>query len=214
MLSTYHWMGWPQTATQYVMPSWSLLPPRSWPRARSTENWRVLQLKLLCPHWMANKDRGGGYTRFGLCYWHVSLHQLPSGRRRVPYRSVNKAKVKAHKSFVHVRTSGLSTDKILNGNDKAAVFESLSKAKAHFENKLVDIISEEPKEFRNYTRHFTRSSFTLDSLEENDETMTDNSTKSEILNEYFPLVLVDEPCWMLCFPNWSPRHSSPQEIFT
>ena len=104
-----------------------------------------------------------------------------------------KAKVKARKSFVCARTSGLSADKILHRNDKAAVSESLFKA--HFEDKLVDRISEEPKQFWNYTRHFTRS------LEENSVTITDDSTKSEILNEYFASVLVDEPPLDATFPK-------------
>ena len=128
----------------------------------------------------------------------------PGARHKPPwvrYRSVNKAKVKARKSFIRARTSGLSADKILHRNNKAAVSESLSKAKAHFEDKLVDRISEEPKQFWNYTRHFTRSSSTIDSLEENSETITDDSTKSEILNEYFTSVLVDEPPLDATFPK-------------
>ena len=94
----------------------------------------------------------------------------PGARHKPPwvrYRSVNKAKVKARKSFVRARTSGLSADKIHHRNDKAAVSETFPKAKAHFENKLVDRISEEPKQFWNYTCHLTRSSSTIDSLEEN-----------------------------------------------
>ncbi len=54
-------------------------------------------------------------------------------------------------------------------------------------------IGENPKLFWNYTRHFTRSSSTIDMIVDGEDKITDDTQKAEILNSYFTSVLIVEP---------------------
>ena len=58
-------------------------------------------------------------------------------------------------------------------------------AKGHYENKLTEQIKTEPKRFFNYTRHFTKSSSTIDVLEDNGSKITEDSAKANLLNSFF-----------------------------
>ena len=66
-------------------------------------------------------------------------------------------------------------------------------AKAHYEDRLVNRIQENPKLFWNYTRHFTHSSSTIDMLVHEGKQITEDPLKAEILNKTFISVLTDEP---------------------
>jgi hypothetical protein len=54
----------------------------------------------------------------------------------------------------------------------------LSDAKAHYENNQ---INDDPKRFWNYTRHFSRSSSSVDVLESENGKVTDDECKADIL---------------------------------
>ncbi len=71
--------------------------------------------------------------------------------------------------------------------------ETIKKAKAHYENKPVAQLKEDPKRFWNYTRHFTRTSATVDILEHHGSKTSDDRQKANILNNYFVSVLTEEP---------------------
>ena len=68
----------------------------------------------------------------------------------------------------------------------------LNNAKADYEDKLVDSISENPKKFYNYTRSFTRSSSTVEQLEVNGVKVYDDGEKADCLNGLFASVLTEE----------------------
>ena len=73
----------------------------------------------------------------------------------------------------------------VNEADKKSVENSLKSAKAHYEEKLSHQVGKNHKRFWNYTRHFSRSSQTVDTLESGTSQVTIDSEKAEILNEHF-----------------------------
>ena len=75
---------------------------------------------------------------------------------------------------------------------KRNIDKAILNAKAHYENKIVDQSKENPKRFWNYTRHFTKSSSTIDVLEKEITKVTDDKVKAEMLNSFFSSVLTDE----------------------
>ena len=72
------------------------------------------------------------------------------------------------------------------------VKSSLNNAKAHYEDKLVDQVEENPKRFYNYCRNFTRTTSTVEVLEENGQKITDDNEKANLLNDFFISVLINE----------------------
>ena len=110
----------------------------------------------------------------------------------VRYKSVSKAKKNYRKAKVSARVSGLHADKLIAKDSKVAVDSALYEAKSHYENKLVEQIKGEPKRFYNYTRHFSRSSSSIDILEHEGGKITDDSKKADIMNDFFCSVLTDE----------------------
>ena len=109
------------------------------------------------------------------------------------YRSVKKAR-KHHRSLqVNQKKSQLFADGLLELEAKRNIDQAILKAKAHYENKIVEQSKENPKRFWNYTRHFTKSSSTIDVLEKEDTKVTDDKEKAEMLNNFFSSVLTDEP---------------------
>ena len=73
------------------------------------------------------------------------------------------------------------------------VKQTMTAAKAHYENKLIDQIKDDPKRFWNYTRHLSRSSATVDIIKDQGDTISDDPQKADILNNYFISVLTSEP---------------------
>ena len=70
--------------------------------------------------------------------------------------------------------------------------EAVNRAKIDYEDNLVSKIKTEPKKFFNYARHFTKSSSTVDVLEQDGIKVSDDEAKADILN-FFCSVLTDEP---------------------
>ena len=70
--------------------------------------------------------------------------------------------------------------------------KAVVEAKGHYENKLVDELESNPKRFWNYTRHFSRSSSTIDFLQDCGERVVDDGKKAELLNDFFASVLTQE----------------------
>ena len=110
----------------------------------------------------------------------------------VRYRSVKRAKQHYHNAKTSARVSGLNADKYVAEDLKRGVDSAVLSAKAHYENKLTEQIKTEPKRFFNYTRHFTKSSSTIDVLEDNGSKVTEDSAKANLLNSFFISVNTDE----------------------
>ena len=127
----------------------------------------------------------------------VPTKMVKPGQRQifpwVRYKSVRKSKSKSRKAKVKARMSGLSADQFLAEEAKLEADASVLNAKAHYENKLIHQIKGDPKRFFNYTRHFTRSSSSIDILEHNGSKITDDEAKADILNNFFVSVTKDEP---------------------
>ena len=70
-----------------------------------------------------------------------------------------------------------------------------------YENKLINQIKDDPKRFWNYTRHFSRSSSTVDMLEHQDKKVSEYAEKATILNDYFISVLTKEPDILSSLPD-------------
>ena len=78
---------------------------------------------------------------------------------------MKKAKQRKRKCHVAARQSGLNADKLIEIEAKRDCDQAVKDAKAHYENKIVEQTKVDPKRFWNYTRHYTRSSSTIDVLE-------------------------------------------------
>ena len=91
-----------------------------------------------------------------------------------------------------MKTRNLHSDQLLYEKAKQQYKMDLNNAKADYEDKLVDSISENPKKFYNYTRSFTRSSSKVEQLEVNGEKVYDDGEKADCLNGFFASVLTEE----------------------
>ena len=76
-------------------------------------------------------------------------------------KSVLKAKKNKRKAFIKARETGLYCHKTLWEQQSQLVKSMLIKAKADYENKLLDLVKTEPMKFCNYARHYFRS-FSID----------------------------------------------------
>ena len=108
------------------------------------------------------------------------------------YKSVQRAKSNLRKAKVKARTTGLSGDEHLASDAKIKVDDAIKEAKAHYENKLINDSKENPKRFWNYARHYTRSSSSIDVLEQDGVKFAGDDDKAEILNSFFSSVLTNE----------------------
>lgn len=116
----------------------------------------------------------------------------PHGQPWTRYKSIIHSKRKKRKKWVDFKKTGLFSDKLLF-EDISSEFEStVTAAKIHYENKLVESLRENPKRFWNYTRHFTRSSSTVNVIEKDNVKYTKDKDKAELLNDYFVSVLTHE----------------------
>jgi hypothetical protein len=104
-------------------------------------------------------------------------------------RAVRAAKTKQRSSYIRYRESGLNVDKYEYERAKLRSVETINRAKTAFENKLVNNMSENPKLFYNYCKHFTKSSSTVDSLHCDGKTITEDSEKADLFNKFFCLGL-------------------------
>ena len=120
----------------------------------------------------------------------------PGGKLRLPwtrYKSVKRAKKKKRRKWVQYRLSKLEADRLLYEEEAKQTDEVVKKAKAHYENQLLEQLKDDPKRFWNYTRHFSKSSATIDVLEDDDGVLiTDDTAKANLLNQFFVSVLTEE----------------------
>ena len=85
-----------------------------------------------------------------------------------------------------------NNDRILETEAKMETDRAILAAKAHYEDKIVEQSKENPKRFWNYTRHYTRSSSTIDMLQSEGKKFTEDQDKAQILNNFFSSVLTNE----------------------
>ena len=127
---------------------------------------------------------------------YVPFKLVQIGQRHKPpwgnYRSIAKAKVNRRKAKIHAEKTGLVADKILYEDAQDHVNVTITQAKGHYEDKLVEELNTNPKRFWNYTRHFSRSTSTIDFLHDCGERISDDTKKAELLNDFFASVLTDE----------------------
>ena len=119
---------------------------------------------------------------------YVPFKLVQIGQRHKPpwgnYRSIAKAKVNRRKAKIHAEKTGLVADKILYEEAQDHVNVTITQAKGHYEDKLVEELNTNPKRFWNYTRHFSRSTSTIDFLHDCGERIVDDTKKAELLNDF------------------------------
>ena len=99
------------------------------------------------------------------------------------YKSVEKASKRKCKAWVSYRKSGLEAGRLSFEAEIKRKDQTRLEAKAHYEDKLVKDINSNPKRFWNYSRHFTKSSSTIDVLvDECVSKIHDDSEKADLLN--------------------------------
>ena len=144
---------------------------------------------------------------------YVPTKNVKPGQRHRPawtrYKSVAKAKSRRRKQNIRAKTSGLTADQILLTYENKRVSATLGRAKSDFEGQLAKDTPQNPKRFWNYTRHFSRSSQTVEVLVENGEEITDDTLKAEILNDNFINVQTIEPDSGLPLP---PKNAVPPKF--
>ena len=158
---------------------------------KETDWQNILKSKNLNENWLAFKNE----YQINIDKYIPSKLVKPGQRNSFPwvrYKSVKKAKAKHRKAQVYARTNGLGVDQLIADDRKREVDEAVYNAKVHYESKLVSQVKDNPKRFYNYARHFTRSSGTVEVLEQNDRKITDDTQKADILNDFFCSVLTDE----------------------
>ncbi len=128
---------------------------------------------------------------------YIPNKSVKCGQRSKPpwtrYTTVNRAKKAKRKAWVTAQKSGLKAHLSLFEQHQKNVKTVINEAKAHYEEKLVDHLHDDPKRFYNYTRNFCRSSSTVDAIKENGTTYTDDKEKANILNDFFISVMTSEP---------------------
>ena len=127
---------------------------------------------------------------------HVPHKLIKPGQKLDPpwtrSKDVKRARRKRRKAWKQVKNRNLHSDKVIYEKAKQQYKTDLNNAKADYEDKLVDSISDNPNKFYNYTRSFTRSSSTVEQLDVNGEKVYDDRGKSESLNTFFESVLTEE----------------------
>ena len=148
-------------------------------------NWEdILKSKGMEDAWKCFKDK---YCE--LREKHVPHKKVKVGAPHKPpwtqYKSVIKAKKRRRKKRINAQNTGLHADTCISDEADIEVANALNKAKADYENKLVENLKEKPKLFFNYTRHFTRSSSSIDYLMEEGKKVTSDKEKADLLNKFF-----------------------------
>ena len=127
---------------------------------------------------------------------YVPSKMIKIGQRHKPpwtiYKSIKKAKLNCRKAKIQAKMSGLMADEILYEDAQKHVNITVNHAKGCYEDKLVNELNSNPKLFWNYTRHFTRSTSTIDFLQDCGERVIDDGKKAEVLNDFFASVLTKE----------------------
>ena len=101
-----------------------------------------------------------------------------------------RSKKKKRKMWLKYKASGLNTDKYQYRDYVNEHKKNMYKAKGRYEERLINSLKDNPKRFYNYTRMFTKSSSTIDFIE--DETthkITDPQQICDLLNDFFTSVM-------------------------
>ena len=159
----------------------------------SKQDWSTLLSNTdIEDNWSIFKDQ---YAR--LVDKYVPSKFITPGRRHKPtwcrYKSVRRAKKKRRKLWVQYQRTKLESDRLLYEEQRKDTDSTIKKAKENYEEKLVNSLKEDPKRFWNYSRHFTRSSSTIEVLEDQGNKITDDNDKANLLNDFFTSILTDEP---------------------
>ena len=158
-----------------------------------TNPQHLSKYKSIEDNWAVFKD-----VYHGLVDKHVPRKMIRPGSRLKPpwtqYKSVDKATKDKCKAWVSYRKSDLEANRLLFEAEIKKKDQTHLEAKAHYEDKLVKDINSNPKRFWNYSRHFTKSSSTIDVLvDECGSKIHDDSEKADLLNRFFASTLTDEP---------------------
>ena len=108
------------------------------------------------------------------------------------YKSVQKAKAKQRHQKVEALKSGLNADRILEREAKTETDNVILAAKAHYKNKIVEQSKDNLKRYWNYTRHYTRSSSTIDVIESGGTKYMEDQIKAQLFNNFFSSILTNE----------------------
>ncbi len=150
---------------------------------------------------LKNKSVNHQWSIFKKVYYNMREKYVPhkfvkaNHRPKPPwarYSSIKRAKRAKRKAYIKSQISGLSADARLYKEESRKCKSTIIAAKAHYEDKLVESIPQNPKRFFNYARSFTRTSSTIDCLEVDGNRITDDSDKANILNEFFASVMTKE----------------------
>ncbi len=99
-------------------------------------------------------------------------------------------KEEKRKLWLKYKTSGLNTDKYQYRDYVNEHKKNMYEAKGRYKERLINSLKDNPKRFFNYTRMFTKSSSTIDFIE--DETthkITDPQQICDLLNDFFTSVM-------------------------
>ena len=130
----------------------------------SKGDYDKLDQVLLTKDWTALFGSGSmeeKWAAFKETYFQLVDDNIPSktinpGKRHKPpwcnYRSVKKAKKEQRALWIQYRRSGLESDRLLYEEQRKATDDIIKKAKANYEEKLVERIKTDPKPFWNYSR--------------------------------------------------------------
>ena len=102
---------------------------------------------------------------------YIPIKTVKCGQRHKPpwinYRSVKRIKKSKRAAAVKARKTGLYAHQEELDRIKSQTDRVIQDAKVDYETKLIDKIKTDPKKFFNYARHFSRSSATVEVLENN-----------------------------------------------
>ena len=87
------------------------------------------------------------------------------------------------------KKSTLEADRFLYEEERKDYCQVMKDVKAHYENHLFGKLNENPKLVWNYTRHFTRSNLTVDTLEHEGTKVSDDTYKANIINNFLNRIL-------------------------
>ena len=127
---------------------------------------------------------------------HVPYKMVKNNSRHKPpwcnSTAVKRAKRHQRSKWIQARQSQLNADMVLFEDAKQDTRLANLKAKSEYEDRLVKEVGKNPKRFFNYTRHFMRSSSTVEMLLHQGKEVTKDTEKADLLNSHFTSVMTQE----------------------